>query len=387
MMKKQTFFRFLVRTLALMTALACMSVPALAYDAQQAAGWLDQFAQALQSLLPSNDPVLTADPARAGEYLLEYGFGTARSRSSANPTADQILEIDMRTQQVTDCRGVRVGMPVEQVLQGAAPVYGMSPLYVLSTQEAGYGWSWAYVGESGVYGVEYIAYGNSGAAMKEYTLTYVVDGGVITAIRMKMADATLAQAQDGLETAEEIASRQKTDVLIAKNDQPMLTASDLTIMGGQALGVPVAQLIARMGEPLEIQTLPDAAGRVLIYDGAVATLGFNEATGEEIVRALGVNSNAYEGPNRLMVGMPVSQAGSLIRCDENVYARGGTLYLEGEALGEAPYGELVALGGGEMMLVYACQAGSDAAMLQAIARDGIIVSWQLMYQSDMQGGV
>ena len=387
MMKKQTFIQILLRALALTTLFLCFAVPALAYDAQQAETWLDQFALALQSLLPSNDPVLTADPARAGEYLLEYGFGTVRSRASTQPSAQEILEVDIRTQQVTDCCGARVGMQMEQVLQGHSPVYGVSPLHVLSTNEAGYGWSWAYVGENGVYGVEYIAYGNSGAAMKEYTLTYVIDGGLITAIRMKIADATLAQAQDGLETAEEIASRQRSDVLIARNDQPMLTAQDLTVMGGQALGVPVSQLIARMGEPNEIQTLPEAAGRLLVYDGAVATLGFNEATGEEIVRALSVSSDAFEGPNGLVVGDSVAQAGGLFRCDSDMYSRGGTLYLEGEALGEAPYAELVALGGNEMMLVYACQLGSETALLQAIARDGVIVSWQMMYQSDIQGGV
>ena len=387
MMKKLTFFKMIVRIAALAAVLLCLAAPALAYDASAAGGWLEQFALALGSLPTINDPVQTADPARAGTYLLEYEFGTVLSRASENPAAQDILEIDMRTQQVTDCRGMRVGMPMESALEGSVPVQGASSLVVLSTQEAGYGWSWAYVGESGVYGVEYISYGQQGEAMKEYTLTYVIDNGMITAIRMKMADATLAQAQDGLETAEEIASRQDADVMIARNERAALVLDDLTVMGAQVLGVPVSSLIARMGEPREIQSLPDVAGRVLVYDGAVVTLGFNELTGEEIVRAISVNDSLIEGPNRLVVGMPVSQVGALARCDSDVYSRGGMLYLEGEAMGEPPYGELVALGGGEMMLVYACQAAGDTAMLQAIVRDGYIVSWQLMYQSDMQGGV
>ena len=235
-------------------------------------------------------------------------------------------------------------------------------------------------------GVEYIAYADNGAGMKEYTLTYVIENDIISAIRMKTADATLAQAQDGLATAREIASRQDSEVMIEANTSPMLDPENLRIMGEKALGVPVSQLIAAMGEPVDIQTLPQGKGRLLVYYGAVVTLGFNEMTGEEIVRAVSVSSDAFEGPNRLRVGMDLREAGSLIRCDTDIYGRGGTLYLEGEAQGEAPYGELRVLGDNEMMLVYACDTQSDTALFQAIAVDGKITSWQ-MYQSDMLGGV
>ena len=388
MMKRETIRGLFAKIAAVVCVMIGVSVHALAYDAQTAQGWMEQFAAALSSLTPVNDPVHTADPARAGEYLLEYEFGTVLSRTSANPQAADILEIDVRTSQVTDCRGVRVGMSMEHAMDGEAPVYGATPLYVLSTQGAEHSWSWAYVGEQGVYGVEYITYGGlDDAEMKEYTLTYVIENETIAAIRVKAADATLAQAQDGLQTAEEIAARQEADVMILANDRPVLALEDLQVMGHRALGVPVEKLIAAMGEPADIQTLPESAGRVLIYDGAVVTLGFNEMTGEEIVRAVSVSSNAFEGPNRLKVGMSLREAGSLVRCDTNVYSRGGILYLEGEALGEAPYGELKAVSAHEMMLTYACAAPSDAAVLQAIAVDRQIVSWQLMYLSDMQGGV
>lgn len=387
MMKKETIQRILVRSVVLAALSLCVVAQALAYDAGMAANWMEQFAQALSALAPVNDPVLTADPARAGEYLLEYEFGTVLSTVGANPGPEAILEIDVRTNQVTDCRGVRVGMELSSALEGDVPVYEDSPLHVLTTQEAGYGWSWAYMSENGVYGVEYIAYGDLGAGMKEYTLTYVIENGVIASIRVKAASATLAQAQDGLETAEEIASRQDAGALIAANNQPVLALEDFCVMGSRALGVPVAQLIAGMGEPLDIQTLPQSAGRILMYDGAVVTLGFNEMTGEEIVRAVSVNSSAFEGPNRLKVGMSIQEAGSLVRCDEAVYSRGGLLYLEGEAAGEPPYGELRVLSANEMMLSYACAAQGDMALLQAIVVDGRIASWQMMYLSDMQGGV
>ena len=85
--------------------------------------------------------------------------------------------------------------------------------------------------------------------------------------------------------------------------------------------------------------------------------------------------------------MTLREAGGHFRCDQNVYSRGGLLYLEGEALGEAPYGELRITGADEMMLVYACTAQEDTALLQAIAQNGVISSWQMMYLSDMQGGI
>lgn len=385
MMKNKTIKRLFVRAAVLVCLLAGFSAQALAYDAGMAASWMDQFAEALAALASVNDPSETTDPARAGQYLLEYEFGTVLSRVKENPTAQDILEIDVRTGQVTDCRGMRVGMRLEQALDGAAPAQGVAMLQVLFAQETG--WSWAYVGESGVYGVEYIAYGEGGAAMKEYTLTYVIENDMITAIRVKTADATLAQAQDGLETAKEIASRQNAEIMIAANDRLALDAQGLQVNGRKALGVPVAQLIAAMGEPRDIQTLPEGAGRILLYDGAVVSLGFNEMIGEEIVRAVSVSTDAFEGPNRLLVGMTLQEAGSLVRCDQNIYSRGGTLYLAGEAAGEAPYGEMKAVSEREMMLTYACEAEGDTALLQVIAVDGTIAGWQMMYMSDMQGGV
>ena len=168
-MKRKTKF---VRTAAL-TLLACLLLPAcaLAYDANIAGAWLTQFAQALTAIAPVNDPLATADPARAGQVLMEYEFGTVLA-ASTNPSAGDILEIEVRNAQVTDCRGVRVGMGLDSALSGQAVGESTTQLYVLGTQEAG--WHWAYVNGGEVYGVEYIAYGGA-AAMKEYTLTYVIE--------------------------------------------------------------------------------------------------------------------------------------------------------------------------------------------------------------------
>lgn len=374
---------------------ACFLSPckdALAYDGAQAALWMDQFAAALCALTPINDPAQTADPARAGQVLLEYEFGTVIARTPEGVTADDILEIDVRTAQVTDCRGVRVGMELAAALEGGLPVLSDAQLYVLGTQEAGYGWSWAYVSGTAVYGVEYIAYDGEagGTQMKEYTLTYVIDEGVITSIRMKAADATLAQAQDGLETAEEMASRQDSEVTVQANQASALEDTDLCVGSVPVLGRPVAQLIRVMGEPKDIQTLPQGGGRILVYDGAAVTLGLHEQTGEEIVRALSVSTESIEGPRRLSVGMGVQEAAALFRCDQNLFSRGGVLYLAGEALGEPPYGEMTALAGSEMLLTYACQSGAQTALLRVGIQDGWVTYWQMGYLSDQvraEGGM
>ena len=367
--------------------LVCMNARALAYGGDEAQRWLEQFAQALTELAPMNDAEQTSDPARAGQYLIEYEFGTVLAGVPETPVAQEILEIDVRTDQVTDCRGVRVGMGLEAALGDEAIGASDSALIVLSVREADCGWSWAYVGPDGVYGVEYIAYAASERGMTEYTLTYVIGEDVITAIRMKMADATLAQAQDGLSTAREIAEKQNSERIALRSEAPVFSRSDLQVQGGAALGVPVASLIARMGEPQAVQTLPQAQGRMLLYDGAVVRLAFNEATGEELVRGVSVRSAAIAGPRGLTVGMPVQTAAGLFACEADVTARGGTLYLAGEARGEAPYGEAV-VSGTELLLRYACVTdGGEVALLEAGIADGAVAYWSLSYEADAQGGM
>ena len=178
--------------MAAVLMLLCASASAKTYDADAAGAWLAQFASALSGMDDLGNPGDTADPARAGQVLLEYEFGTVLAKRAEPSAASDMIEIDIRTPQVTDCRGVRVGMGAAHALSGVNAGLSRTPLYVLDTQEAGFGWSWAYVSGGEVYRVEYITYGGEGAGMTEYTLTYVIDGGVISAIRMKMAPATAA---------------------------------------------------------------------------------------------------------------------------------------------------------------------------------------------------
>ncbi len=369
---------------AALCALMLMIFPLCALaqlDAQTAQDWLVRFAKEAAALAPVNDVMATADPARAGEYLLEYAFGSVAARKPSAPAAADILRIELTADGVTDCRGLTVGQTLEAVLAGREIPASETPLYVLATQESGYGWSWAYVRAGEVYGVEYIAYGEDAQGLKEYTLTYVIEGGVITAIRMQMADTTLALAQEGQRTAEEIAGRQQGEVLAVENDKPAFEAADMTVAYRRAVGAPVEELIALIGEPQEIQVLPDGNGRILVYAFCAAELRFNEMTGVETVRSISCVVPGIAGPRGVTVGMGIREAAALFRCDGSVHTTGGVLYLAGEAQGIAPYGEVIPGGEGQYTLRYACvMDGGETGVLNIGVTDGTVTHWHLLIE-------
>lgn len=372
--------------LALAAALLVSGALAEEYDADAALDWLGRFAAALAGIETLNDPSETVDPARGGQALIEYAFGTVTAKRAENLTADDLIEIYVTGDQVTDCRNVRVGMPLESALGGAQVERGVTQLSVLGTQEAGIGWSWAYVGDTGVYGVEYVTYGQTEEGlMREYTLTYVIGADqTISAIRMRVAEATQAQAEDGLRTAQEIAGRQQGEVFAQANGANAFCEADAQVMGG-VLGAPVASWVAYLGEPVEIQTLPGSGGRMLLYEGAVVKLGLNELTGEEIVLGVSVSGSDILGPRGLCTGMSVQEAAALFCCERDVYATGGILYLLGEALGEPPYGELVREEGGAVLRYAAETSSGRVALLEAGIRGGLVAYWHLYYESEEEG--
>lgn len=369
---------------ALMLTAASAAAQNGMYDAQIAAQWMNDFALALGQLSPVNEPQQTADPARAGQYLIEYEFGTVLAAQPQADAAQTIIEIDVRSEQVTDCRGVRVGMEMEQAHSGALPSVHAgagSRLIVLETQESGYGWSWAYMDGADLYGVEHITYGEDAQGMmKEYTLTYVIEDGVISAIRMKTAAATLAQAEEGLRTAEEIAARMAGTAqgIAQRNHAEAFGPDDLQVMGENVLGQPVDVLIACLGEPQDVQTLPSAQGRILVYDGAVVRLGLDEYTGMEIVRSVSVSKDQFIGPRGLMVGFDLADAASCFRCDADMND-GGILYENGTQTGV-----LAVYDDETCALRYSCLAsGGETVQLEIGASGGKVTYWHLYYEGDL----
>ena len=379
--KKARVKRMKRATAAALCALALMIFPLCAiaqYDAQMAESWLARLSAEIAHMEPMNDVLATADPARAGEYLLEFPFGTLIASNPQSPAAGEILRVELTSGDVTDSRGLCVGQTLEDVIAGRELGASETPLYVLSTQDTGYGWSWAYLGEGGVYGVEYITYGGDELAMKEYTLTYVIAEDTITAIRMQIADATLSQAEEGLLTAEEIAGRQRGEILAVENAQDAFDEADMAIAYRRAVGVPVEELIAIIGEPQEIQVLPSGDGRLLVYAMCAAQLWFDELTGVERVRSVSCVEAGVTGPRGLTVGMTIQEAAALFRCDGSVYSTGGALYLAGEAQGVAPYGELIAGDAGQYTLRYACvTAEGETGVLDIGISDGMVTHWNL----------
>ena len=362
----------------LLLSLFLSTTEALAeFDAQTAQEWLNRFVGEAAGVVPNNDVMTTTDPARPGEYLIEYDFGTVISKKPANPSADDILCVEFTSPLAVDCRGLKVGQTLEDVIGGREISVGSMPISVLSTQESGYGWSWAYASGGSVFGVEYITYGGE-PLFREYTLTYVIDAGRITAIRLKVAEATQAQAIEGQRTAEEIAQKQYGDLVVQENDQTELSASDLTLNSRLVVGIPVEELIALLGEPMEIQVLPDGEGRMLVDGFCAAERMFDELTGVEIVRSLICVEPSFVGPRGVQVGMDAQAASGLLRCDNNVYSCGGVLYLAGEAQGIAPYGELIPGDEGQYVLRYTCELDAGRiGMLDIGITNGEVRHWRL----------
>lgn len=350
-------------------------------DAAVMRNWMNQFADALVMLTPLNDPAQTVDPARPGEYLIEYEFGTVTATTPQTPNAEDILEIDVCTQQVTDCRGMRVGASLQDALGNTQIPQTDANLSVLSIQESGIGWCWAYVGDGNVYGVEWMTYDTLDPNdVTEYTLTYVLtQNGMVNAIRVKAAASTQAQAETGLQTATEMMEkRQGNAVLCPQNNAPVLTEDDLIVMGTKALGIPVYEWIAAMGEPVEMQTLPAGGGRLLLYEGAAVTLGLDEATGVEVVQGVSVTGSGLTGPRGLHVGMSLSEATALFRCDGDIGADGGVLYIEGEAYGEPPFGEMTPIRSGTATVRYTCMmASGKIGRLEVGVENGSVSYWHM----------
>ncbi|MBR5287993.1 MAG: hypothetical protein IKU34_05300 [Clostridia bacterium] len=347
------------------------------FDAQVVQQWLVSFTAETAQLNTRNDVSTTSDPARPGQYLLEYDFGTVLGTKTGQLLSDDILCVELTMPGREDCLGLQVGQTLEDIIGGREINAGNLPLYVLSTQESGYGWNWAYAANGSVYGVEYITYGGE-PSLKEYTLTYVIAEGRITAIRLKVADATQAQAIEGQQTAEEIAQKQRGELLVAQNDQLELRKEDLTLNGRPVVGIPVEELIALLGEPQEIQVLPDGEGRMLVYGFCVAELMFDEMTGVELVRSLICVEPSVIGPRGVRVGMDAQEASGLLRCDNDVFSSGGMLYLAGEAQGLAPYGELIPGDAGQYVLKYTCRMSDDRiGMMNIGVTDGEVRHWRL----------
>ena len=97
---------------------------------------------------------------------------------------------------------------------------------------------------------------------------------------------------------------------------------------------------------------------------------------------MSASSPDVTGPRGLCVGMSVQEAAALFRCDGDVYAVGGTLYMEGEAAGEPPCGELVRDGAETTLRYVTALSTGHTAVLCAGVTDGVITYWHFFDEQE-----
>ena len=166
--------------------------------------------------------------------------------------------------------------------------------------------------------------------------------------------------------------------MLTASDAAMFGEEDLTVNESRVLGAEAYALVQALGEPNEVQTLPAGAGRILLYDGAAVQLGLDEATGTEVVLGVTATGGGLTGPRGLAVGMTAADAAGRFRCDADVYASGGVVYMEGEAYGEPPFAEMTAVQKDEAAIRYLCRtAGGEDVRLDVGIQNGYVNYWHL----------
>ena len=167
----------------------------------------------------------------------------------------------------------------------------------------------------------------------------------------------------------------------------MFGADDLTVNGRAVIGAEAYVLVQALGEPNEVQTLPAGGGRILLYDGAAVRLGLDEATGAEVVLGVTATGGGLTGPRGLVVGMTAAGAAGRFRCDADVYASGGVVYMEGEAYGEPPFAEMTAVQKDEAAIRYLCRtAGGEDVRLDVGIQNGYVNDWHLYIGGEAADG-
>ena len=116
-------------------------------------------------------------------------------------------------------------------------------------------------------------------------------------------------------------------------------------------------------------------------------LGLDEATGAEVVLGVTATGGGLTGPRGLAVGMTAADAAGRFRCDAEVYASGGMVYMEGEAYGEPPFAEMTAVQKDEAAIRYLCRtAGGEDVRLDVGIQNGYVNYWHLYIGGEAADG-
>ena len=360
--------------LAFFLFLFCLPVLAfgeLSFDAVKGMDWMLNLSDYLMGETPLNDPVETGDLSRPGQYLLQYDFGTVITEGTMQPSRGCIAEATMETSKIADCLGFTVGMNIEAIGDARIlePLY---PLTLISMQQEGIGWMWVYGKEGHPYGIEWVSYQMEEEKATEVTLTYTVENQVIKTIRIKQTPMTREEAMGNLESVGEMNQAQSSQAKVIKNQEAAFSGADALLNGESFLSVEVYRIIARLGEPESVQSLPGSQGRLLLYPGAVFSCNLEEMTGVERIDALTVASDAYTGPREVQVGMTLNAVAALFRSDHTISSAGGTLYQEARN-----QGQLVRYDAGEETLIYRASEQEREIVFEMSFREERMVSWRI----------
>lgn len=386
--------RLIILLVMLITIFIPPSVYADELSLQTITRWRDQIIVEVSSGSVLNNPSETFDPSGNGVYLFDYGTVQV-SASSLELTGETVAQIQINSDQIADPYNIRVGMGMDEVLASFPneneQLTGDDAFAVLYASMTDTAYTWAWVMRSGetVYGVQYALseklqddhYGDAG-------ILYVMDEGKVSSIRVYGLNAqiTKSEAQMNMQTAIDISTRANytpPQIIARANQDTLLTFVDLTIDGKLLLQLGKDQVIQALGEPISSSSMLDEAGishTLIWYDGLNIQLSEDDST----VQSVNITSSSIAGPRNIGVGMTLEEVLDHIHVGEDVReGKSSTLYMEGEAIDDPPYGAIEFYGSGRctVRLSTVTDTPGETASVLIDIEDGIVQELHLYYYS------
>ncbi len=345
--------RYLAVLLLFMMMVSCAAAEER-WTAERAREWLGEVWDRMAAEPSAHAAENSRDAAAPEEMLVEMPFGTVRMQETGPASWECIREVSVRSFGETDSAGQRIG---DAAAEMETPRGGEDRFWF--SEETDW-WQWTYTGDGILYGKVQTAYDGE----RCFTLTTVLNReGIIAESRLRVDRMDAQAAAEELAGIRRMAAQEEIRQTAFRSETPVLQPGDLTLSGCPVPGTPVYRLVAVIGEPLKVQSIPDG-GRLLLYPDAVIRAGLEEKTGVEIVLEAVVTGSRLTGPRGICGDQEYPAAVKLFRCDQDLFSAGGTLYEEGDFSGDPPVGRLELRGAREMLLHYECRSpdGSIAGL-------------------------
>ena len=371
---KNTALRILILCLWMTLAVAAAQIELL--DEVNAERWLISLADSCNLMPPQNDPARTADPAHPDTFLFQYPFGIIKTRGTDKMQKDQILEVNLRTRDVADPFGRHVGDLMTPFINEGTVFSGT--LHLLGLQEAGHAWCWGLSDGQSLCGIEWNTYVPSVDQQAVlYSLSYTLSQNQeITEMTFSQVLLTQLQAEADLAAAVAYRDQQKG----SEGTPP--APEELTLNGRPVLDIQASELVAALGEPAEVQDLPNGQGRMLLYDGMVAQLGLNVLSGEEVVRQVVVYGENLEGPRGIRIGMDAASVLTLLTGKTETALREDVLYRQEDSQGNIFGAEVIQNGTDLLQLrVWTVHTDHTSTVLSVDFREGRLLQFSLSHEN------